>query len=57
MSQQPVKRSERVPGSSRIPEDSVFYTRLIPALLIGLGVLMVVLILFAAGVLVGWIQF
>jgi hypothetical protein len=35
----------------------VFFEKIIPALLIFMGVLMAVLILFAAGVLLGFIHF
>ncbi len=43
--------------SSRIPEKSVFYQRVVPALLIAMTVLTVVLILFAAAVLLGIVRF
>jgi hypothetical protein len=47
-----------IPGkASRIPEDSILYTRIIPAMLVMMGILMVVLILFAAGVIVGLVKF
>ena len=42
---------------SHAPEDSALFERVIPILLIAMGVLMVVLILFAAGVLLGLIHF
>ncbi len=45
------------PGGSRIPEGSRLYGRLLPALIVGLGVLMVVLIVVAAGVLLGFVPF
>lgn len=44
-------------NKSHAPKDSVLFERLIPILLIVMGVLMVVLILFAAGVLLGIIHF
>lgn len=47
----------RSTGKSRAPKDSFMFEKLIPALLIVMGVLMVVLILFAAGVLLGFIHF
>ena len=47
----------REPGKSHAPKDSVLFEKLIPALLIFMGVLMTVLILFAAGVLLGIIHF
>ncbi len=42
---------------SHAPKDSVLFERIIPMLLVIMGVLMVVLILFAAGVLLGFIHF
>jgi hypothetical protein len=42
---------------SRISEESLFFNRIIPILLVGMGVLMFFLILFAAGVLLGLIKF
>ncbi len=45
------------PGGSRIQEGSALYGRLLPSLIIGMGVLMVVLIIVAAGVLLGFVPF
>jgi hypothetical protein len=42
---------------SHAPEDSTLFERVIPVLLVGMGILTVLLILFAAGVLVGIIHF
>lgn len=42
---------------SRMPENSVFYDRVVPGLLILLAIIMVILILFAAIVLVGVVPF
>lgn len=42
---------------SRVPKNSVLFERIIPALLVLMGVVTVVLILFAAGVLLGFIHF
>jgi hypothetical protein len=47
----------RATSKSHAPKDSVLFEKLIPAALIFMGVLMVVLILFAAGVLLGIIHF
>lgn len=47
----------RAQPKSHAPQNSILFERLIPALLIGMGVLTVVLILFAAGVLLGIIHF
>ncbi len=44
-------------GKSHAPKDSMFFEKIIPALLVVMGVLMVVLILVAAGVLLGFIRF
>jgi len=44
-------------GKSRAPKNSMLFEKLVPALLILMGVLTVVLILFAAGVLLGFIHF
>jgi hypothetical protein len=40
-------------GQSRMPENSVFYEKVVPGLMILLAVITVILILFAAGVLLG----
>lgn len=50
------KRSEDGP-SSRMPERSVFFEKVVPILLVVMGVVMVGLILFALGVLLGMITF
>ena len=48
------KERRRVPkGANRMPSDSVFFDRLVPIILIALGVITVILILVAAGVLLG----
>ncbi len=44
-------------GSSRMPEHSVFYEKVVPVLLIAFGVVMVLLVLFAAAVLLGVVKF
>lgn len=46
-----------VRGKSRMPENSVFYEKLVPVLLILMALIMVVLILFAVGVLIGVVPF
>ncbi|MEW5939392.1 MAG: hypothetical protein AB1750_07015 [Chloroflexota bacterium] len=40
-----------------MPQNSYFYEKVIPALLVGLGIITAALILFAAGVLLGIVQF
>ncbi|UCG24313.1 MAG: hypothetical protein JSW55_19695 [Chloroflexota bacterium] len=48
------KERRRVPkGANRMPSDSVFFDRLVPIILISLGVITVILILIAAGILLG----
>jgi hypothetical protein len=47
----------RTTGKSRAPKNSLLFEKVVPALLVLMGVLMVVLILFAAGVLLGIIHF
>jgi hypothetical protein len=44
-------------GESRISEDSVLYGKALPAVLIGMVIVMVVLVLIAADVLIGFIPF
>jgi hypothetical protein len=45
------------PTKVHMPKDSYFFEKIIPALLILLGIVMAILILFAAGVLLGIIHF
>ena len=52
MSDQP-----RTNSKSHIPDHSTFFERVVPALLVLMGVVTVVLILLAAGVLLGFIHF
>jgi hypothetical protein len=42
---------------SRIPSGSVFFEKVVPMLLVLMGVLTVALVLFAAGVLIGIFHF
>lgn len=44
-------------STNRMPEDSAFFERIVPFLLIGLGFVTAALILFAAGVLLGFVPF
>ncbi len=48
---------DRNTGKSRAPKDSVMFEKVIPVLLIGMGVLTIILILFAAGIILGLIHF
>lgn len=47
----------RKTGKSHIPKDSLFFEKIVPALLIVMGLFMAGLILFAAGVLLGIVHF
>jgi len=49
-------RSKIVSGS-RIPSGSPFYARVLPILILAMGILTAVLILFAAGVVLGIVPF
>jgi hypothetical protein len=44
-------------STSRIDSDSIFYNRVVPALLVGLGIVMLMLIIFAIGVLLGFVPY
>ncbi len=44
-------------SKSRAPENSLLFEKVIPILLVFMGILTIVLILFAAGVLLGLIHF
>ena len=44
-------------NKSHAPRDSMLFEKIIPALLVVMGVLMAVLIVVAAGVLLGFIHF
>ena len=47
---------KKVPaGTNRMPADSVFYDKLVPILLITLGIIMVLIVIIAAGILLGLI--
>jgi hypothetical protein len=47
----------RTTDASRLPEHSLLFEKVIPALLILMGIVMVILILVAAGVLLGIVHF
>ena len=42
---------------SHMPEHSVFFEKIVPILLVAMGIIMAALILFAAGVLLGVVHF
>jgi hypothetical protein len=52
-----IKQTPAKTSSSRIPPNSLLFEKVIPALLIVLGLITLGLMLFAAGVLLGVIQF
>jgi len=52
-----VPNPTRTTDRSHIPEKSLLFEKIVPVLLILMGVLMAALILFAAGVLLGIIHF
>ncbi|MCE9647015.1 MAG: hypothetical protein K8S20_13520 [Chloroflexi bacterium] len=52
-----IKQMPAKTSPSRIPPNSLLFEKIIPALLIMLGLVTLGLILFAAGVLLGIIQF
>ena len=46
----------RPPGSRRMPEGSTFYDKVVPLMLVALGLLTLLLIVVAAGVLLGYVH-
>ena len=57
MSAESVPKRAPANSKSHMPENSVLFEKIVPAALISMGVLTIVLVLFAAGVLLGIIQF
>jgi hypothetical protein len=57
MSAENVPKRAPMNGKSRMPENSVLFEKIIPGTLAFMGILTVILILFAAGVLLGVVQF
>jgi hypothetical protein len=49
--------TKRKPSSTRMPENSTLFDKVIPASLIVMGIITLGLILFAAGVLLGFVKF
>lgn len=56
MSDEPERPQPR-PGSNRMPADSAFFERVVPVLLLVLGLATVGLIIYAAGVVLGFVPF
>jgi hypothetical protein len=57
MSAENVPKHTPINSKSHMPENSVLFERIIPAALVSMGILTIILILFAAGVLLGIVQF
>ena len=57
MSAENVPKRVPVNSKSRMPENSVLFKKVIPVALAIMGILTIILILFATGVLLGIIQF
>ena len=57
MSAENVPKRNSINSKSHMPENSVLFERIIPAALVSMGILTIILILFAAGVLLGIVQF
>lgn len=57
MSAENVPKRNPTNNKSHMPENSVLFEKIVPVALIGMGVLTVILILVAASVLLGIIQF
>ena len=57
MSAENLPKRNPINSKSRMPENSVLFERIIPTALVFMGILTVLLILFAAGVLLGIVQF
>lgn len=53
----PQEKEPRETPTNRMPSDSAFFERVVPILLIVLGIITVALILFALGVLLGFVPF
>jgi hypothetical protein len=54
--EQKLDDTDKQRGRSHVPQ-TFFFEKLIPILLVALGIVMVLLILFAAGVLLGLVRF
>lgn len=49
--------SKRKPSTSHMPENSTLFEKIVPVSLIVMGIITLGLILFAAGVLLGFVKF
>lgn len=52
-----LKQREIIRKKSHMPEDSLLFEKLVPVMLVGLAVVTVGMIVYAAAVLLGFIQF
>lgn len=50
-------RGTDAPSSSRVPQNSILYSRVVPLALIFLALIALLLVLFGAGIVVGFIRF
>jgi len=53
LSEEPKERRQVPKGANKMPSDSVFFDRLLPIILVALGVITIIIILVAAGILLG----
>lgn len=53
----PESTPERTRHTQRLPSQSLFYDRIFPLILVALAVVMFVLIVIAAGVLLGFVRY
>jgi len=51
------ERRSALQKKSHMPQHSMFFEKIVPILLVGMGIITAALILFAAGVLLGIIHF
>ena len=51
------ENANRRRARSHMPQNSLFFEKIVPILLAGMGIVMILLVLFAAGVLLGVIHF
>ena len=50
-------KQPKINKKSHIPENSLFYEKIIPALMIIMGSVTIALIIFATGILLGFVKF
>ncbi len=57
MGEQEARGERESDGPSRIPAGSVFYSKVLPIILVGLGILTAALIVIVAGILLGIVPY